>query len=832
MVGVMDKLIVFIIISTIQVCHGFNSKCSVATQPHATECNKYLKCISKPMKSVTWITLNCPEGLIYDKNLKSCAIPDDKWECLSDSEDEITNDDENVYGIENLKIIEDDEDDSDDFLEVIDEDLNPSEYRSIDSSEESSGDGEIYEVVTPSSSTMQMITNQQLQRLTQLMQTQANKNYGFITSGEITADDLNSFLSTQQIQSNSPEYQKFNFHSNRKTAMPENGKIHPEILNQILQQQNKIKGGLNYLTTLSMDATTPKSTRNKPVLYYNRDPVTEIKLKSGQSLDGLGSHQIVVNRPEGSVLFNVPTPMENKQQSPHLSEDILKTILEISKHMVTQNHHQKQDHAVSYAPQPFYYGVPIPFLSPQNNGQSYYDHNYRNNLTEILNSLVKSKSKPDTVETVSMNFPPKINQKADIVTSPDSYYNHFQNYHPSNQQQNYGQGQKESYQNFINNQQRFPSNQQSFMPQQGFINNNQQSFLNNQRPPGHKSNPNQFYQNYPTMYSSDASPLHQQLSPYQSYPNPNKNHNTDSLNYNNQRYDFDSAYYGNRPFVPESSAPSYVEHEIRPKPFQKESYETSYENYDEDEIDERFYDEEEDFETPTKKSEKEELICTPVLQRQANKTDCMGYYVCNSKTKEVLSYTCPVFTAFNDLSKYCDQSSYPACKKVKDRESSSYHNQMIFDEATKALEQVKKESQKVERIASMVRQESEKIYKRRQQYQPIPPTQSSHSNNQHYTHIQRIPKPIVTKRQRPTMKQTVRVPVSQPKPQRKRKPLRTKKKKVKCYDTGNIVDPESPTSYWHCFRGADGRMKRVNRKCNAHFIFCSKSRFCSPPGRC
>lgn len=726
----------------------------------------------------SWITMQCPEGLIYDKNLRSCAIPGDDWECVteadgngSDSEDE-----DNVYGVTNLELLrDDDEHEGDEFLEVIDGNLSSAESRMDTTLVDDlafSGDGEVTPSVTPSASTVRMITTQ-LQRLTQLVQHVRDRNDGIVDDNDVTADDLNSFLATQKIQASSDDYQKIDFNSDDKTPMPSNGRIHPEILSDILDQQTQ----LNKRTTLAMDETTPKAPQRRPQIYVDKDPITEIQLKSGQNYDGTASHQIVVNRPEGSVLFNVPPSHSGQDQqshAPYFSQDILKTILEISKKLVTQNH-QKTSPQASYAPQPFYYAVPIPILSPQttNNANGYYTGDYRNNVTEVTNSQPstspvavvgggkkKKKTKPSTSEQSDGALSGYVNSYSGFYQPPKSHFYPTQS-HPSLQ------------------------------------------------------NPSYYYQNYPSYGNSAYD--------YQQFPNtyqyPTKNQYSDSSGYNQQQYgDFDGAYYGSRPFVIESSAPSsYVEQS--PRPHRKESYAT-YEADDESQHDENLYDEVE-FDDEEVDKGQDELICSFVVQRQANKTDCYRYYVCNAKTKEVLHYTCPVFTAFNDQTKYCDSLSYPACKRIKDRESSSKKNQKIYDEAHKALEQVKKESQKVERIASQMKKESQKIYNRRNQYEEQQPYYQPT-----FAKINRVQKPLV--RQQLVIPNTTPAP----RPRQTKKPARRKKKKVKCRDIGNIVDPESSSSYWHCFKGADGRMKRINRSCTQNFIFCPTTRYCSPAGRC
>ena len=704
--------------------------CPNLSQPHPNECNKYMKCIKTQLDVISWISMQCQEGLVYDLHLRSCAIPGNEWECVNDknSGDNFENSNQ------------------DEFLEVIDENL-------AISNDEQSGDGEVPENFTPSTATSRMITTQ-LQRLTQLMKQVSDQNNG-VVDDEISPADLNKFLAVQNIQSN---YQKIDFHTDDKTKVPSSGRIHPEILNDIIDQQTQLNSDANQLTTLSMDETTQKIPQRNTIRNTKKDPITEIRLKAGLSSDGIGSHQIVVNRPEGSVLFNVPSPVSSKQQ-PYLSEDILKTILEISKQM-TRGNHVVHENPQSYAPQPFYYAVPIPVISPQNNLENYF-RNTPNNLTN--NSIVSMKKKPQP-DIFEANHYEKLNADSLDTSTPKSV-NSFVSL----------QSQKSP--------QTFPYFQ----------------------------NPSFYYQNYPQY----AGYQNFQQYPY-NYQYPQSQNRFD---YSQQQSNFDGSY-GNRPFVFESSAPSYVDHPTQPKPYRKESYTTSYENNDDEEVSDSgsLYDEIEMEDEET--SAKIDLVCSVVIARQANKTDCFRYYVCNSKTNEVLSYTCPLFTAFNDQTKFCDSQSYKTCKQIKDSEQSILKNQKIYNEAHAALEKLKKESQKVE---SMVRKETQKMYNRRTNYQTFyqEPVQT---NNFLKTQIPRITQTT----------QHVENYFEPAKLARPTKKSLSKRKKIKCHDVGNIADPESNSSYWHCFRGNDGRMKRINRKCNNNFIFCQKStkNFCTSKSRC
>lgn len=819
--------------------------CPDSTRPHKTECNKYFKCIKLPSNSLSWITLTCQEGLIYDKNLRSCAIPPDNWDCnLSsevdddDSQSRVSEKLENIKnGNENSDLsqteanVNDDEfvrKESDEFLEVIDGDKDFSNIDATSRSEddensgedmtESSGDDGFVNFVTPASASM--ITTQ-VQRLSQLVQNIPK------TKGDITADDINSYLDTQKIQSN-PSY--FRHNSKGKTTVPADGKVHPEIESEIINLQNTLNARL---TTLPMEFTTPPSSI-KPMFYINKEPITEIKLKHGQGLEGIGTHQIVVNRPEGSVMFNVPATSDNtnKQNQPYLSQDIIKTILELSKQMVSQKTSNNQDsHQQSH---PIYYAIPVPIVPPQNNVQNYYGQ-FPNQTTftterpQVTNNIYQTTPQYQQPITKNSNYNelykeayntdiPNIHLDTSNLRpyqAPPVSNNHHHRHHHKNAQQINNQYSDQSYN--VKSQQ---GNYQNFHPQQY-----QHQYPSNYYSP--------YSSNYPQTYQQSYNPQsYYQYSENNGYnPNPQNNFNQFS-NYNG------GAYYGNRPFVSDSSAP-FVDHtynNLKKNPYRKESFSSPHVSYENDEYDayheesddgsEKFDDDllEDESEEQKEKNPTDGLICTYAVARQVNKTDCFRYYVCNAKTKEVLSYSCPEFTAFNDQTKYCDSSMYKECKKSQDRSSGSFKNKKYYAEAQKALLQAKRESQKVERIANMVKKQSQQImYNRRNQvqnnYDQVEELPAYYPASQ-VQQPQTIRRPQQTKRTRP--KSTKRVTLS------KTNVRKSKPKKVKCISEGNIPDFEDPFSYWHCFKSTDGRMKRIHKKCTSNLRFCSDSRYCSP----
>lgn len=799
--------------------------------------------------------MECPEGLIYDDNLKSCAIPGEDWDCVLSDENSMDSerDENNVYGIDNLEVTDEANDfktyelddkqpdnDDDEFIEVIDgagDITSPPEndHVDFDSDDGFSGDGSIpddskNDIQPPTTPSSRMITTH-LQRLNQLVKHVQERQENVKRNDadeDLTADDLNSFLSNQKIHDESPEYQKFDFNSHDKTPMPHNGKIHPEILSEILNTQNKLVAHTTFATTLSMDATTSPPTIKNGIYYEQDEPQTEIQLTSGKNPQGYSNHQIVVNRPEGSVLFNVPAQYDQTKPVPYLSEDILKTVLELSKQMVATR--QQPQPTYSPPPQPIYYAIPYPVLSPQNNVQNYYTSQVKLNSTRAKQTA-QVKNKPQ----VQLTNVDKKQQPA--ATSSDNKYSHgyidsYGIFHSSKTPQQ--QQQQPSYLNFQQQQPLSPVN-----PTANYYYQNYPASTYNQQTEQHLADDTNQYQN-PSSYQSN----------YQNYPPINYQYHANNQYPNYNQLAFDGNYNGNRPFVIESSAPSYLEqHGIRAtkKPFKKESYATSpYDADDEDEYetngeeendngneenlgdylensngDEYFQKPQQDeIPEPQRKPVEvvEELICS-LGTRQANITSCLKYYVCNPMTKEVLSYTCPSFTAFNDRTRICDVASYSTCQAQQETKSYSYNeNQKMFQQAFKALEQAKKESQRAEKIASLVQRESQKIMNNRrypQQVQslPSPVAQSS--------------RPIRVKKIKPTRPQTKRNKAKQSGISKR------KKKGQLCPDVGKVADPDTNNFYYHCFREQkSGKMKRMKLQCNGNLIFCSATKYCTSEERC
>lgn len=223
-----------------------------------------------------------------------------------------------------------------------------------------------------------------LQRLSQLIHSLKDSQSNKSQSYDLGPNELNNFLAHHNIK---VEYNNQLKNQKKKQDIPMDGRIHPDHLAEILDLQQKLQS-LNALQDAEYTTTTQRS------IEFGKYPIKstiQIKspLKNVRITDpGYSSSQIVVNRPEGSVLFSLPNnaqppnqpqyqlpPSYNinpppappqQQQEPYVSQDTLKTVLELSKQLISSSNHQQA--IQNYIPEqnylqpifrPVYYNIPI-----------------------------------------------------------------------------------------------------------------------------------------------------------------------------------------------------------------------------------------------------------------------------------------------------------------------------------------------------------------------------------------------------------------------------------------------------------------------------------------
>lgn len=367
-------------------------------------------------------------------------ISDANWECsLGDDNEPIKADDNNVYGINNLEYLnkeiqsyrpkydengekiqpdddnydsdtsdgeekivvvssEDIEDIDENNIEIIDDYNVTNETDDVNTSDEVdySGDGsddnrndnivekkETY-IAIPVNSDPNKSVASHLQRLSQLIQSLKDSQSNKSQSYDLGPNELNNFLTHHNIK---VEYNSQLKNQKKKQDIPMDGRIHPDHLAEILELQQKLQSlnGIqngDYSTTTERSVEYGKYPAKSTIQIKSPVPVKNIRISD----PGYSSSQIVVNRPEGSVLFSLPnnvqppiqqqyqlqsqynpTPSPPQQpQEPYVSQDTLKTVLELSKQLISSSNHQQA--IQNYIPEqnylqpifrPIYYNIPI-----------------------------------------------------------------------------------------------------------------------------------------------------------------------------------------------------------------------------------------------------------------------------------------------------------------------------------------------------------------------------------------------------------------------------------------------------------------------------------------
>lgn len=334
----------------------------------------------------------------------------DDWECrLGENEPQMFSDDaDDVYGVNNLSYLqqqlkgydaesnhgskqEDEYLDGDNIL-VSTSEISTKDSISIDSStfngdEDGSGDGSTASdteikadyIPIPHNADPSGTVSTHLQRLSQIIKGLSSDQY---QSFELGPDELNEFLALQKIKAELGNSKEIIINPNSK-PIPPDGQVSPNDLQQIIDLQNKIKR-LGVTRDTYSTTPTPFEHSVSGSGFYPSDATTlhisaTNAMKNPRFPDvGYATSQIVVNRPEGSVVFSLPTPTAHEPQhdvhkdKPSISEETLKTLLEISKQMQPTHHTPSNVHPISTAPSPLVfqpiYNYPLPLFPNYDDG--------------------------------------------------------------------------------------------------------------------------------------------------------------------------------------------------------------------------------------------------------------------------------------------------------------------------------------------------------------------------------------------------------------------------------------------------------------------------------
>ncbi|XP_065356076.1 probable WRKY transcription factor protein 1 [Calliphora vicina] len=398
--------------------------CPERTRPHKTRCDAYYKCTELTADKHVWVPSRCEEGLVYEHSLTVCVLPADDWECLMGDHKTSTtpnqnkneqrqtnptsNKDADIYIVSNA---EDDESSlnskyDDGKVEII---IGPG-ISGEDKSE--GGDDELYdgsgnggelveldgfmpaqnrEAETDNETVMNVGENleptkkfkndvqkmEQKEELEEMLQTIKTKAELGQPSTNIDPK-LTAHLQrlSQLIDGLKTTYQT------PEVKPQDEQTLRPDQLNAFLAHFN-IKNKFDSLdpseSFSGAGGTTTATAKPNRTLHYKHEfstklsPETKVVLSNmlphrygsnnhdnGNLGGGYSNSQIVVNKPEGSVLFSLPPehhfmehPEYSSDNTPKISEETLKTVLELSKQMIAQQNVPK------VIPNPTYFASPI-----------------------------------------------------------------------------------------------------------------------------------------------------------------------------------------------------------------------------------------------------------------------------------------------------------------------------------------------------------------------------------------------------------------------------------------------------------------------------------------
>lgn len=214
-----------------------------------------------------------------------------------------------------------------------------------------------------------------------------------------------------------------------------------------------------------------------------------------------------------------------------------------------------------------------------------------------------------------------------------------------------------------------------------------------------------------------------------------------------------------------------------------------------------------------------EVITCVTGARQPNKTDCTRYFVCNAKTGSVMPYICPPYTAFNSQSRFCDAKTYATCNPVEIQTQITIDEnrriQMKAQQELNAANRVRDEALKTQRLAAMIRQQTENMLLQQQQ-QSV--KRKSVANPVRYSGVSQQPMPIVY--QMTTVRSVTM------------KPPHPRIRKITCREPGKQPDLLSKFNYFMCYRDSDNVMRARKMTCPGALVFCRSTNLCTSPARC
>ncbi|XP_016961704.1 uncharacterized protein LOC108032394 [Drosophila biarmipes] len=989
--------------------------CPEKTRPHKTRCDAFYKCRELPSNSHVWIPVKCNEGLVYESSLGSCVLPGEDWECLTPSEmsstqspakldaDILISNDMDEAGLlltesshrddGTVEIVLDSALSSEEDGEAAKNKPTSDEDMSTSQNFDSSGDGELVELDSPAAlkpeTREEAVTPSDMEHRTEVekLKTELKQVAGIseiAKPGSPIDPNLTAHLQrlSQLIDGLQQTYQKTD-----KTQ----AEMRPDQLNAFLahfdiknryemmnpMEQTSQSTTVGTTSTTEAPKTTPKlpqphsnKTRLQEHLSHHRmEPETKLMLSNalpysahGTTGQGYANSQIVVNRPEGSVMFALPSgygmsqeqgaspysnhhPVQSHEYSDHepkISEDTLKTVLELSKQMIAAQNLPKvlpnpgfngayyqpiiQPLFVSPQGNPFqqYYGMPPP-LTPNYNymqhkkhssgGGSSSNNGYNKPSTTIIHNNVipvhlssTSSGEKEVLDSYGNSLGVYPSMDKHVTASQPSGMEYMTTGRPISATPT-----ASTYSSQFGSQSPFASDYTLTTPRPFEHHPSPATVANYYTPSPHlgEHNANRVYQpteSYPTMNMPrpmdmfpgqieadrvSIRPNSQKIESmemdeemikanYQSgseYANGNGNGNGNTLphvltyssdmspqlapghgyleqSYSHQQHQQHQQQHHHHPYMPRPTMSSSIYSDSdgnmemsmftsspNINPFKGDSL--KYPGGTNSPGNGQLVNFNGNFisldvfqksilplmtKSPSALNElgNVEVITCQAGVRQPNQTDCTRYFVCSKKDGKVLSYSCPPYTGFNKQTRICDAPTYAQCSNVLPAFGGYTidSNRRLQMEAIKMLSEAKRRQEaalKAQSIASLLQQ-----YGSTQQAAPAGISANIEADPLD-SFVVNLPEVSLatTTTSRPTIIQS-----SNGLGGGSSGSSTAKKRKYYCKEGDKIPDQTSISSYFVCYKNAQGQMKGHKMSCSKSLLFCPKTLMCTLASKC
>uniref|UniRef100_A0A182RBN3 Chitin-binding type-2 domain-containing protein n=1 Tax=Anopheles funestus TaxID=62324 RepID=A0A182RBN3_ANOFN len=847
--------------------HPAQQGCPEATRPHTVRCDQYFRCALLPSKRAVWITTQCKKGLVYRHNLSGCVVPDNDWECDLSTEFVRQQSEKNIYGIDNPhqqafppsrtpsvtmpnfqpKLTDSKRetqyqlpsiagDDRRGILIRVDQELNNrTRIRSAETLAEepdtaATGDDSLERVTEDADTNVLTADNGTIVKPYLPQSFQQTLERDAFANNEQPAPKPLTHLGTSQTV-NPPGGVEFPTQGGgpshkTKLPLPPNGKIHPEHLTQIINQQKQ----LNRIATQMKQRVDPIGAPGGFSAFTNNMIFSRNPIVLNDYLHNVAAQKQQSYGAEGDKMF--------KGKEPYVSEDIIKSILQISQQMIAN---QQKTTAVGTKPvqessllKPIYLPISVGSSSSADAGSAAMEYG------------VPAKPK---ITTTFNTKPIGISFTNPYSLSHTAVYDNLRQ-QPLNESTYYNSYLPTLYDIYGNR----------FVPKDQYVQMMSQNYpqYNTYLGAGPSRPLLQPIPTYPSVVSPYVSPPQ---GPVISEPSFVYSHHTASPSLlqlqNNVANGYSVTSNAIDRFEPldfadsnesdgndsSDSDPTFLSgetsNELDPMDGNDPNVSLKQQFYalGETALD---YSQYKDSIMPLLDAHPSDVRISVVTctlgSREPNKTDCFKYFVCNPHNGAFQSFTCPSFTAFNKETRLCDTASYHACKDQQ-MPTTTPVSVIRYKGPTgqSNVHLMKNDLLTAQKYVELMRQEANKLLTRNNA--PLPAEQTivlpaldtvnatifhtvKPSVKMRRKSSSRLPAKIATSTSTTT---TTTTTTNAPKTKRSK----TTRKGPRCRAEGRIANPLDHHSYYVCHRKSQKKFVKMKMTCPSGLKYCATSQYCS-----